>query len=198
MKRTYWYYSLLCFVFSFSITSCFEFGQRKPPVDPLPETVREEAYVPVYDSTNGIATERKIVSAPEKPIVNSGKIYVLGNYLFQVEQLQGVHVINYADKSRPQKIGFIKSRGCSEVAAKGAFLILNNMNDLVTIDISDPRNVKEKARINNAFPQFYVSQYQNSLPPVRGKYYVCADYYKGEVVGWRLEKNVKGAYCYSN
>jgi hypothetical protein len=158
---------------------------------PTPEDpIKAEAYVPVYSTT----TVSTIKSVAPQPIVHSGKIYVWNNLLFQIEQYKGIHVINYSDRSNPVKLGFIEVRGCNELAVKGTHLITNNIKDLVTIDISDPASVKEVGRMKNAFPMFYVQQLDYPMPPDRG-WYVCPDYSQGEVTGWKLEKNVKNAYC---
>jgi len=159
------------------------------------ETIRDEAYVPVY----GIDTSfRSIRSMAPQPIVESGKIYVLGNNLFQVEKMKGVHIINYSDKSKPVKIGFIKSGGASEIAVKNGYLVVNNGPDLVTIDITDYNKVKEVARVKNAFKTFYSESSEFLVPPVKGKYYVCPLVPSGQdLVGWKLEQNVSGAGCYN-
>ncbi len=172
-------------------TSCFDFRKQNDVYNGNP--VREEAYVPVYgpDSNNA----RIIAETAAKATVLPGKIYVQGNLLFQVEKLAGVHIINYADVQNPVKLGFIKSRGCSEVAYKNGFLIINNLDDLVFVDVSDPAHIKESARVPHAFNQFYVDQYTNSRPPGTGKFYVCPDFNKGDIISWKLAKNVTGANC---
>lgn len=158
----------------------------------MPQEIQPEAYVPVY-SEEPVTT---ISSTTPQPIVRSGKIYVWNNLLFQVELYRGIHVINYSDRSNPVKLGFIKVRGCSELAVKGTQLITNNLKDLVTIDISNPASVKEVGRIKNSFPMFYVQQLD--FPPLPGNgWYVCPDYSQGDVKEWKLEKNVKYAYCHN-
>jgi hypothetical protein len=156
--------------------------------------VRPEAFVPIYSGDS--STSRVVLALPSRAILDAGKIYVQGDLLFQVEKLEGVHIINYADRTKPVKLGSIKSRGCSEVAYKNGYLIINNLDDLVFVDVRNVAGVKESARIPHAFRQFYVEQYQNNHPSVSGKYFVCADYNKGDVVDWKLEKNVKGANCF--
>jgi hypothetical protein len=173
-----------------SLASCWGFTKERGEWNDKPR----EAYVPVYVQDPEASA---IKSLPAQPIVESGKIYVRGNLLFQVEQLKGVHVIDYSDKANPVKLGFIKSRGCSELAVKGNYLIINNQADLVTIDISQTGQVREVARIRNAFPHFHIEQYHNSRPPEKGVYYVCPEYMSGEVSHWKLEKEVRGAYCYN-
>jgi hypothetical protein len=178
-----------------AFASCWGISGKDNLQPPQDDIIRDEAYVPVYGTdpvTHGIA------AMPPQPIEQSGKIYVWGNLLFQIENLQGIHVIDYTDRQHPVKLGFIKVKGCSELAIKGYALITNNMNDLVTIDISKPGEAKELGRVPNAFPFYSANAYMTARPPEKGKYYVCVDFYRGDVVGWKLEKNVKGAYCFNN
>ncbi|HEY0676873.1 MAG TPA: hypothetical protein VGD17_01260 [Chitinophagaceae bacterium] len=174
--------------FGMLLNSCFDLRKRNMDI------VRAEAYVPVY----GIdPVKRSVRFLSVQPVKDAGKIYVWGNLLFQVDLHKGIHVIDYSDRSNPQKIGFIQVHGCNEVAVKGSTLITNNINDLVTIDVSNPAQPKELARIKNAFPNAYDYQY-NYQPPERGKYYICPSQDKGDVVGWTIEKNIKGANCVSH
>lgn len=186
---------IILLLLAIQLSSCWSLV-KKPVDDPSynVDVEREEAYVPIYDSTEC----RLVASHPPKAIDKAGKIYVLGNYLFQVEKLAGVHVIDYTDRTKPVKLGFIQSYGCSEVAAKGAYLIINNLDDLVTVDISNVNNVREVARISKAFLQYRVDGYTQFLPPPeRGKYFICPDFTKGTVIGWKLEKKVKNAFCFN-
>ncbi len=184
------HYSLPLLVIGLGITfsSCFDL--RKRNIEPS-EQIHAEAYVPVY----GIdPAKHSIKPLPAKPTVNPGKIYVWGNWLFQVEQFAGIHVIDYSDKKNPVKLGFIEVKGCTEIAVKGTTLIANNMRDLVSIDVSQPSAVKEVGRIKMAFP--HLSYFEDYRPAEKQKWFVCPDYTQGDVIGWKLEKNIK-AYCYN-
>jgi hypothetical protein len=181
-----------------ALNSCYNYREREEiPYTPMGDIEREEAYVPVYGVDTVI---RGINSLAPRPTVSAGKIYVYGSYLFQVEKFRGIHVIDYSDKKNPVKIGFITSEGCSELAVKNGFLITNNLDDLVTIDMNKKDNVKEVGRIRKAFPHYHYELYSSPrvMPPEKGKYYVCPDYTQGDVVGWKLEKKVKFANCYVN
>lgn len=176
---------LLLLIQAILMVSCYEKRSERLPRN----EVQKEAYVPIYGSTE---LARTIRAETARQTVEAGKIYVLGNYLFQVEKMQGIHVIDYSNRKSPKKIGFITSVGASEVAVKNGYLITNNRDDLVTIDIRQLDSVKEVARITNAFPHFYE---EVAFPPLRGIYFVCPDYTKGDVIGWKLEKNVRNATC---
>jgi hypothetical protein len=169
--------------------SCWDFNRR--PIEP---EIREEAYVPVYGFDSSL---RAVKNIPVQPTVKAGKIYVFGRYLFQVEENMGIHVIDYSNKTKPVKLTFIKSLGCSELAVKNGLLITNNMNDLVSVNISDLQVIKEVSRNKFAFKNYYFDWYKGNKPPERQKYYVCPDYYKGDIISWKLEKKVANAYCYN-
>jgi hypothetical protein len=172
--------------------SCWDFNRR--PIEPPP--IREEAYVPVYGYDSSL---RVIKNETPQPTLKAGKIYVFGSYLFQVEENAGIHIIDYRDKTKPVKVSFIKSAGCSELAVKNGLLITNNMDDLVTVNISNFQSVKEVSRIKKAFKNYYFDWYDGfKKPPERGKYFVCPGFDRGDVVDWKLEKQVAGANCLNN
>lgn len=157
-----------------------------------PETEAREAWVPVYSQNN---TEFKTIAAgPTRPTVNAGKIYTVGNLIYQVEQDSGIHIINYSNPSAPQKIGFIRSFLCKELAVKNGLIYTNNGSDLVVINASDITNVREVARTANVFPDLAL-QY----PPKQGTssriYFQCPDISRGIVIRWE-KKTVSDANCW--
>jgi hypothetical protein len=174
-------FSLLIF-----LSSCFDLNWGRQ------YALRDEAYVPIYGYDS---TARTIESLPPQPIMNAGKIYTYGYWVFQVDNDLGIHVINCADKKNPVKMGFIRVAGCREVAIKDQCLLTNNLNDMVSIDIGDLQNVKLRARIPQAF-KTYNNYNEYKRPPEKGKYFECPNFYQGDVVGWKLVKNVY-ADCYN-
>src|SRR6187549_1264111 len=130
------------------------------PYETIPSST--EGYIPVY--SQDVSTLKTIKAEQPRTTVNGGKIYTVGNLLFQVEQDSGIHIINYANPSSPQKLGFIKSFLCKEITVKNGFIYTNNLSDLVVIDINNPADVKEVGRTPNVFPDL-ASQYppKNSI-----------------------------------
>ena len=112
-----------------------------------------EGYIPVY--SNDIASLKQIKAEPARTTVNAGKMYTVGNYLFQVEQDSGIHVINYANPSSPQKVGFIKSFLCKELAVRNGLIYTNNFSDLVVIDINNISAVTEVSRTPDVLSTTY-------------------------------------------
>lgn len=159
---------------------------------PKSELIEREAWVPVY-STN-TATVKQISAGPQRATVNAGKIYTVGNLIYQVEQDSGIHVINYSNPANPQKLGFIRSFLCKELAVKNGLIYTNNLADLVVIDASNISAVREVGRTEKVFPDLAL-QY----PPVASSnaitYFECADPSKGIVVAWEKKKTTN-ANCW--
>lgn len=144
------------------------------------------AYVPVYMSPQTI---NDIAVQPAKNTVHPGKIYAYGKTLFQVEQNEGLHIIDNTDPRQAHKIAFLKVPLCTEVSVKGGYLYTNNQSDLVVFDISNLSAPKLVNRLPNAFPP--VNQ---AYPPFTNVYFVCPDPSKGIVVDW-VRTTVKEAKC---
>ena len=150
-----------------------------------------EAWVPIYNAnTTGLKT---ITAGTPRPTVNAGKIYTVGNLIYQVEKDSGIHIINYANPSSPQKLGFIRSFLCKEVSVKNGFIYTNNFSDLVVIDASNINTVKEVARTADVFPDLAL-QYPVKPDPFTIIYFECPDPGKGIVIGWE-KKNIDYAKC---
>jgi hypothetical protein len=142
-----------------------------------------EGYSPIYASNS--SSFKQISAEPARATVNGGKIYTVGNLLFQVEQDSGLHIINYANPSNPQKLGFIRSFLCKELSVKNGFIYTNNFSDLVVIDINNPANIREVSRTPEVFPDLAL-QY----PPKTGFgqiYFECPESKKGIVIGWKKQ-----------
>jgi hypothetical protein len=154
------------------------------PYETIPSST--EGYIPVY--SQDVSTLKTIKAEPPRTTVNGGKIYTVGNLLFQVEQDSGIHIINYATPSSPQKLGFIKSFLCKEITVKNGFIYTNNLSDLVVIDINNPADVKEVVRTPNVFPDL-ASQYppKNSTNQFDRVYFECPDPKKGTVIAWKKQ-----------
>lgn len=138
-----------------------------------------QALVPIYEAK---ATATVINQMQAQPIINGGKIATLGQYLFQVEDGKGIHIINKSNPANPVKVSFIKIPLCHELTLKGNFLYTNNLADLVVLDISNLGNITVASRLENAFPDLNI-QY----PDTTGVYFVCPDPSKGVITGWEIQ-----------
>jgi hypothetical protein len=86
-------------------------------------------------------------------MLNPGKIYLKGQYIYIVEKYKGVHIIDNYNRTNPVNKQFIKIPGCIDVAIKNYTLFADNAVDLVAIDITDIENVKVTSRTKEAFPE---------------------------------------------
>jgi hypothetical protein len=154
--------------------------------------VMRDAWVPVY--TTNMAAIQTITYGSARPTVNAGKIYTVGNLIYQVEQDSGIHIINYANPSTPQKLGFIRSFLCKEVSVKNGLIYTNNFSDLVVIDASNLAAVREVARTTGVFPDLAL---QYPPKPINSStiYFECPDPKKGIVIYWE-KKTIDNAKCW--
>lgn len=142
--------------------------------------IREEAWVPVYIEPE----DAKAIKTLETRQPNTGgKIYAWREYLFQLEPNQGIHVYILEGKV-PKPLQFIQVYGAQEIAIRNNILYTNNFNDIVSLDITNLRDITVKSRVSQVFDIG-----QSSLPPENG-YFQCVDPKKGIVVSWELKTNV--------
>ena len=145
-------------------------------------------FSPVYLSFAELRTP--VLAVDPVDIDTTGKIYVKDSYIYVNELSEGIHVIDNTDPSSPQRIAFIPIPGNVDMAIKGTTLYADSYVDLVTIDIADPLNAVEVARIEDAFPYMTPSPWiaENF---VAGSRVDPADESFGVVVGWeqtRMER----------
>ena len=93
-----------------------------------------EGFVPIYASAQA---SKQVSIEASKPTEIPGKIYAYQQYLFQVDQGKGIHIIDNTNPQQAQKIAFINIPLCSEIAIRSNFLYTNNLSDLIVFDISN-------------------------------------------------------------
>ncbi len=137
------------------------------------------ANVPVYMDYETFRTSVKM-QAPQS-IKAPGSIYRKDDFLLIVEPNEGIHFINNANPSSPQKVGFLKVMGCNGMSIKDNYLYVNSFTDMVVIDVSSWEHPQEVARMKDMFPQVLPS-YNESYPIAK------IDKEKGIVVGWEIKE----------
>ena len=146
---------------------------------------------PVYASESAA---KQIIYDPHKhPIQLPGNIYAFQNFIFQVDIGRGIHVIDNTRPSNADRIGFITVKGCEQISIKGAYLYTNSYDDLVTLDISDPAQMRILSKVDNAFPEFLYN-YPLVEPEDTG-YYTCPRT-DSIVVGWVKDSVYTNCYKY--
>ncbi|GHT36741.1 hypothetical protein FACS189435_0340 [Bacteroidia bacterium] len=141
--------------------------------------VEQDMNVPVYMDYETFRSSA--VQASARELANPGKIYFKDNYLFVVEYLEGIHVIDVSNPANPQNKTFITIPGCMDLAIRNQTLYADSRVDIVSFDISDLAQVKESGRIEDVLP--YV------LPPLENNRLPCAriDPSQGIVTGWEVK-----------
>ena len=168
--------------FSFFLLSCDRSRQ------PVSEAML--AWVPVYSQDSEV---KRVAAGPVRNTVNAGKIFTIGNLIYQVEQDSGIHVINYSNPSAPQKLGFIRCFLAKEIAVKNGLIYTNNGADLVVIDATSISNVHEVGRTPDVFPDLAL-QYPSKSNVNETVYFECPDPSKGWIVKWE-KKTISNANC---
>lgn len=100
-----------------------------------------------------------------------------------------MHLIDISNRNQPRKISFLRVPFSTEISVKNQYLYINNFNDLLVFNITNPQNPILVKRLNNVFP-YHNSEY----PPATNAFFECVDHSKGIVVDWKLEL-VKDPKC---
>jgi hypothetical protein len=163
-------------VFLFVITTLLTIGGC---TDKVKDTVTYTANVPVYQTRTefikSVKTESKL------DLIQPGKIFLKGNFIFVNELYKGIHVIDNSNPSSPVNSAFISIPGNVDIAVRGNTLYADSYTDLVSLDITDPTKATETARFTNAFP--------NVMPPTGNSYPIAQiDTSKGVIVGWKQQR----------
>jgi hypothetical protein len=117
---------------------------------------------PIYEV---LTTFRESIrSQPAMNIETTGKLSVLGKYIFLSEPYKGIHIIDNSDPSHPKNVSFINIPGNEDMAIKGNTLYADAFGDLVTFDISDPLHVTAKNFMANVFPDHSIYYMGNYIP----------------------------------
>ena len=177
--RSYLAFLAICFI-SLLAVGC----EVLPDVEPAPSFAY--GLMPIYvDSIQG----KRITTSSPVSITDGRAFAVLGDTLFIVDHLRGIHIIDNREPASPQAISFIRIPGCSSVAINGNFLYANNLSDLVTLDISDPLNAMLVDREEGLYPIAL------DFPEEYVGYYGCYEPARGYLTGWQ-EGRIEQPECY--
>lgn len=123
------------------------------------DTVKESYsfFRPVYQTKDELKVG--IRNSPAIHIERPGKIVLKGAYLFLNDIDKGIHIIDLTDITNPQKIAFIDIPGCVDLAINGNFLYADCYTDLVTLDITNPLQVRVTQFLNGVFPHRYYENF---------------------------------------
>lgn len=88
---------------------------------------------------------------PAREMEDPGKILAKDNFLFVSEIKKGVHIIDNSNPSNPVFLSFIQIPGNGDIIIYENKLYADSYSDLISLDITDPANVKIVERINQQF-----------------------------------------------
>ena len=138
------------------------------------------ANTPVYMSYEDLRSAVKASDARE--LENPGKLYFKDGYIFIIEEMKGIHIIDNRNPRSPLNLKFIEVPGTVDIAIKNNTLYADSYVDMVAIDISDIANPKEVNRVKDIFP------YMTPAPEKPEYRLAQVDDKKGVVTGWEIKK----------
>ena len=86
----------------------------------------------------------------DQQLERPGKIFLYNSLILINDFEKGIHVYDNSNPSSPSHVAFINIPGNVDIAVRDNILYVDSYVDLVAIDISDPTEVKEIGRTENA------------------------------------------------
>ncbi|MBX2951612.1 MAG: hypothetical protein KF870_03840 [Leadbetterella sp.] len=116
------------------------------------ECTQTRTYAVWVPYTIGYETILKGISTSSpQDLKEPGKIYAYNQYLLIGEVKKGIHVIDNSDPHSPKAVSFITIPGVLDFAVKDDVLYADSYMDLVSLDLSNPLQVKELGRKTRMF-----------------------------------------------
>lgn len=133
---------------------------------------------PIYMSYDELRSSIEQMEAQE--MTSHGKIYFKDHYIFVINNMTGIHVIDNSDVENPVNLTFLKIPGVVDMVVKDHILFADSYVDMVAFDLTDINNISEVNREKEVLPY--------TLPPYDYNYPIgpiSPD--SGVVVGWELK-----------
>lgn len=97
--------------------------------------------------------EKSIIIMEERPVLNSGKIYVKGDLIYLNEVGEGFHIIDNSDPENPEPVAFLKIPLATDLAIRNDIVYVHHAVDLVAFTYTKNYNgLKIVHRERNVFP----------------------------------------------
>lgn len=107
------------------------------------------AFTPITETTASLRA--KVAAQSPKPVVDAGKLFLMGNYVFLNEKEKGIHIIDNSNPASPQNISYINIPGNTDLWVKGNTLYANCYTDILAIDISNINSVSITKVLEDVF-----------------------------------------------
>lgn len=156
---------------SFLLSSCF----------PEEDNWQEMGLAPTYISPDDFSY---IKSGPPILSEDQGSFLEVGDRIYINEKFRGIHVFDNTDPGNVKKIYFWTIPGNTEFTVEGNYLYADNSRHLITIDISDPENLKVLSHIADVYS---VNLENDNYPKNYEGTFECADFERGIVNGWEMK-----------
>lgn len=104
-------------------------------------------YEPILQPLSDIKTSFGVDEDYE--IGKPGNIYSYNNYLLVSEKTEGIHILDNTNPANPIPLKFIKLKGNTNFSIVNDILLADNGPDLLSIDISNLKDIKLVKRLEN-------------------------------------------------
>ncbi|WP_010230902.1 hypothetical protein [Gillisia marina] len=136
---------LFCFSILLILQSCW-------PTRGDDDDLRRSSYEPVTQARQDF--EKGITIMEERPVINSGKIYVKGDLIYLNEKGEGFHIIDNSDPVNPHSVAFIKIPLATDLAIRNNILYVHHAVDLVAFTYSlNSNSLNIVHRERDVFPE---------------------------------------------
>ncbi|MFT6001250.1 MAG: hypothetical protein ACI81P_003719 [Neolewinella sp.] len=130
-----------------SLTSCLE------------ERCEEERTVIGFDPITVSASEWRssaFFCGVGQPVCTTSSFYIYDNYLFMVEENQGLHIYDNTDSNNPVPVTFMEAPGGQGIAVRNGILYMNQYTDLVAFSLANPEQPEMVGRTEDVFEPYSI------------------------------------------
>lgn len=130
--------------------------------DEVLETITYKTQIAYLTTTDSVRA-MEVASQRPRDLETPGRIYIYGDYLFINDVKRGIHVVDNSNPASPVFLNFINIPGNEDLAVYNDILYADSYVDLLAFDISNPKQVKFKNRVNDVFGKYYYNRNTNVI-----------------------------------
>ncbi|MEM9931677.1 MAG: hypothetical protein AAF840_17860, partial [Bacteroidota bacterium] len=90
------------------------------------------------------------------PVCNTSSFYIYDQYLFMVEENEGLHIYDNSDSNNPVPVTFMEAPGGQGIAVRNNILYLNQYTDLVAFSLANPEQPELVGRTEDVFEPYSI------------------------------------------
>ena len=123
---------------------------------------------------------------------------VTGGFTLELDSLRGVTVFDAVPPETlfpERRLAYYEIPGINRLEGRLDSLVVNNVDDLLTLDVTNPRVPQEQARARGGagpfapVPELPEGTAATFDGPARPNYFKCPDPTRGRLLGWRYESS---------